>query len=75
MSRGAPAHLQCGIEVGFGLFEVAQDGKDGEHGRVIVSHYGSTCRCDDVISIQHQIIQRLLQTNTHHASRVSIYSA
>lgn len=62
---GGPAQsdLQRGVELRLVHLQVAQDGEDGEDGGVVAALDGSASREHDVVSFQHQVVQRLLRTN------------
>lgn len=55
--------LQGGVKLRLVQLQMPQDGKDGENSRVVVTHDGSTSRRHDVVSLQHQVVQRLLWTD------------
>ena len=63
MSPGGflPAYLEHLVKLGLGLLEVPQDGEDGEHGREVVADDGFPGSRHDVLSFQHQPIQRILR--------------
>lgn len=51
---------------------MSEDGEDGEDRRVVVAHYGpASCR-HDVVSLQHQVVQRLLWTDEGTGSRLNM---
>ena len=54
------AYLEGAVEVRLGVLQVLEDGEDGEDGRVVVPHDGPARRRHDVVSLQHQVVQRLL---------------
>lgn len=55
--------LQRGVELRLVHLQVPQDGEDGEDGGVVTSLDGSASGEHNVVSFQHQVVQRLLNTN------------
>lgn len=54
-------YLERGVKVWLGLFQVPEDGEDGEDSRVVVSHDGPACCRYYVVSLQHQVVQGFLR--------------
>lgn len=67
--------LQRRVELGLVHLQVSEDGKDGEDGRVVVAQYGSASGGHDVVSLQHQVVQRLLWTDEGTGSRLNAEEA
>lgn len=55
--------LQSGVKLRLVHLQVSEDGEDGEDGRVVVAHDGSASCRHNVVSLQHQVVQRLLWTD------------
>lgn len=58
-TQGDP-DLQSRVKLGLVHLQVSEDGEDGEDSRVVVAHNGPASRRYDVVSLQHQVVQRLL---------------
>lgn len=55
--------LKRRVKLWFVHFQVSEDREDGEDGRVVMSHYGPTSCRHNVVSLQHQVVQRFLLTD------------